>query len=80
VLGHAHLLSSQEVVGLASAVRLGITMEMKDLPSLRTINALLLFVQPAHLQLRAGRELGSQERYAYRAALVRDWLSGDRAA
>jgi len=80
VLGHAHLLSSQEVVGLASAVRLGITMEMDGLPSLRTVNALLLFVQPAHLQLRAGRELGSQERNAYRAALVREWLSQAQAA
>jgi protein arginine kinase len=75
VLEHAHLLSSQEVVGLASAIRLGITMEMADLPSLAAVNGLLLSVQPAHLQLRAGSEMGSQERNAYRAALVRESLA-----
>jgi len=78
VLTHAHLLASQEVVGLASAIRLGITMEMPGMPSLRAVNALLLFVQPAHLQLRAGREMSSQERNAFRATLVREWLSAER--
>jgi protein arginine kinase len=80
VLAHAHLLTSQEVVGLASAVRLGITLEIAGLPALATVNALLLTAQPAHLQLRAGCEMGSQERNAYRAVLVREWLSRARPA
>jgi protein arginine kinase len=75
VLTHAHLLSSQEVVGLASAVRLGVTLRLPEMPPLRALNALLLRVQPAHLQLREGREMNSQERNACRAVRVREWLT-----
>ncbi len=75
VLSHAHLMSSQEAIGLASAIRLGITLGLKDLPPVALINEILLSIQPAHLQLMAGREMSSEERNAYRAEMIREKLS-----
>ena len=72
VLAHAHLMSSQEAIGLASAIRLGITLGLDEVPPVALINQILLSIQPAHLQLMAGREMSSQERNAYRAELIRE--------
>ena len=80
VCTHAHLLSSEEAIGLASAIRLGVTLGMKDLPEVRAINQILLFSQPAHLQMMAGREMNSEERNAYRAEFIRGKLREGIAA
>ena len=79
-LSHAYLLSSEETIGLASALRLGIALELPGLPSIRVINEILLYAQPAHLQLMSQRELSSNERNVARAAFVRRVLAEDHAA
>ena len=45
---------------------------------IHTVNELFLHVQPAHLQLRAGRELSSEERDTERATLIRETLKAKR--
>jgi len=80
VLSHAHLLSSEEAIGLASAIRLGITLGMEDLPAIGVLNEVLLYSQPAHLQLMADREMNTAERNAYRAGFIRSRLAGTAAA
>jgi len=75
VFTHSRLLSSEEVIGLASAIRLGATLGMEGLPPVELINEILLCSQPAHLQLMAGREMSSNERNAHRARFVREKLS-----
>ena len=74
VFTHSRLLSSEEVIGLASAIRLGLTLELEGLPPIELINEILLYSQPAHLQVMAGQEMSSNERNAYRARFVREKL------
>jgi len=74
-LGHAHMLSSEEVIGLASAVRFGVTLELSGCPCVRTLNEILLCAQPAHLQLMAGHEMSSRERNVQRARWIRERLA-----
>ncbi|MFH1142949.1 MAG: protein arginine kinase [Candidatus Eisenbacteria bacterium] len=74
-LTHAHLLSSEEVIGLASAVRLGSTLGLESLPEVGTINEILLYTQPGHLQMLAGREMSSQERNRARARWIQQRLA-----
>ncbi|MBU1702441.1 MAG: protein arginine kinase [Candidatus Eisenbacteria bacterium] len=71
-LCHARVLTSQEMIGLLSAVRFGVTLEMADMPGLQGLNELLILGQPAHIQLRIGREMSSIERNRFRADLVRE--------
>ena len=78
VLTHAYLLSSEEVIGLASAVRLGVTLGMPGLPDARTLHALLLYSQPGHLQIAAGAEMTSRERNAMRARWIQERLAPPR--
>jgi protein arginine kinase len=68
-------MSSQEVVNLASAVRLGVALGFVDLPKLRVLNELLVITLPAHLQRRLGAQLESSERNVRRAAFVRNYLA-----
>jgi protein arginine kinase len=72
----ARLLSSQELIGLLSAVRFGITLGLEGMPDLRLVNELLVLGQPAHVQLLAGREMGSAERNRFRARMVRERMAG----
>ena len=71
VLRSCRLLSSQEAIGLLSAVRFGVTLQMRSLPEIPVLNELLIRSQPAHLQKTAGREMSSEERNEYRAGMVR---------
>lgn len=73
-LKYSRLLGSQELIGLLSAVRFGHTLGMRNVPSIPVLNDLLLRGQPAHLQRMAGREMGSEERNAYRAESVQKAL------
>lgn len=74
LLRHCRSVSSQEVVNLCSAVRLGVSLGYAGLPPVRTINELLVLTQPAHLQRLHGGELTTGERNVYRAQLVRERL------
>jgi protein arginine kinase len=74
-LSHAVLLSAEETIGLASALRLGVTLELPGLPGIEALNEILLYAQPAHLQLLVGKEMDSQERHRARARFVRERLA-----
>lgn len=73
-LANCRVVSSQEIVNLTSAVRLGVALGYKGLPSIGVLNEILVLTQPAHVQISAGREMESTERNAERAREVRKRL------
>jgi protein arginine kinase len=75
LLRYARSLSFEELMNLLSGVRLGASLKL--LPGLRvySLNKVMVFTQPAHLEEAAGRELSEQECDVHRAALVRRILS-----
>ncbi len=75
-LRHSRVISSQEVVNLSSAVRFGVALRIEGLASVQTLNELLVRSQPAHLQVKAGRELEQRERNILRAEYIRGLLDG----
>jgi protein arginine kinase len=75
LLRHCRTVSSQEVINLCSAVRLGVSLGFPGLPRIGVINELLVLTQPAHLQRSQGGELAPAERNVVRARLVRERLT-----
>jgi len=75
LLRYARSLSFEELMNLLSGVRLGASLKL--LPGLRvySLNKVMVFTQPAHLEEAAGRTLSEQESDVHRAALVRRILS-----
>lgn len=74
ILRNARMLTSDEVMNLLSAVRLGIAMKIIDKVTIRQINEILLMSQPAHLQKFNSEELDSDHRDYLRAKMVREKL------
>lgn len=74
ILKLARLLSFEEFVNLSSAVRLGIGLGILRRTTLHTLNELLLFVQPAHLQLITKGPMASGKQDVMRALYVRQKL------
>ncbi len=74
ILKHARVLTSEEVMNLLSAVRLGHAMNVIDFLDIALINEILLFSQPAHLQKYYGAEMDSTRRDFVRAQMVREKL------
>ncbi|MHC4914057.1 MAG: protein arginine kinase [Planctomycetota bacterium] len=74
MLKHARILSSDEAMTLLSALRLGVHTGILDGVDTGTVNELFIFSQPAHLQVRVGRELSPQERDVMRADFFRERL------
>lgn len=70
-LQNARLLSFRETAEHASAVRLGVGIGLLLDIKTKTLNELLLFSQPAHLQKLFGKEMSPQERDIRRASYVR---------
>jgi protein arginine kinase len=77
LLRYARSLSFEELMNLLSGVRLGSSLKL--LPGLRvyTLNKMMIFTQPAHLEEAAGRDLPSTESDAHRAAFVRRILAAE---
>jgi protein arginine kinase len=76
LLRYSRSVSSKEALSLISAVRLGVGVGLiHDVP-ISTLNKLLVYIQPAHLQMTEGREMEPQERDEARADLIRKILSG----
>ncbi len=75
LLRYARSLSFEELMNLLSGVRLGASLKL--LPELRvyTLNKLMIFTQPAHLEQAAGRDLSGAESDTHRAAFVRRVLA-----
>jgi protein arginine kinase len=82
LLRYARSLSFEELMNLLSGVRLGVSLKL--LPGLRvyTLNKMMIFTQPAHLEQAAGRDLPQAESDAHRASYVRRILAteGDVSA
>ena len=74
-LCHARSLGGEEMVALTSAVRFGLALGLSGLPSVRTLNEILIFAQPAHIQKMSGRVLEQSERNVERATSVRARLT-----
>lgn len=74
ILKHARVLSSEEVMNLLSAVRLGLAMGIIEDISIKIINEILLLSQPAHLMKYCGRDMTTDERDIVRADMVREKL------
>ncbi len=78
-LRYGRSMSSQEVINLCSAIRLGVALGFDGLPPLRIINELLVLTQPAHLQRSANRPLEAPERNVLRADRVRAHLTASES-
>jgi protein arginine kinase len=74
ILKHARVLTSEEVMNLLSAVRLGHAMGIIDFLDIALVNDILLLSQPAHLQKYYGSEMDHNKRDFVRAQMVRDKL------
>jgi len=72
LLQNARVLSSQELMSLISAVRLGVSMEIVKTVSIATLNSLMILMQPAHLQKLFRRKMDADERDIRRAEMVRE--------
>ncbi len=72
IIKNARILTSDEIVNLFSAVRLGIGLGFIDSVGISTLNELLVFTQPAHLQRLFGKEMKPDERDIARANYVRE--------
>jgi protein arginine kinase len=75
LLRYAQSVSTKEALSLISAVRLGVGAGLVTDVSVRTLNELLVYIQPAHLQKREGTAMDRGERDVARAAHIRDALS-----
>jgi len=75
LLRFARSLSFEELMNLLSGVRLGLSLKL--LPGLRvyTLNKMMIFTQPAHLEQAAGRDLPQAESDTHRAVYVRRILA-----
>jgi len=74
LLENARILSFRETAEYVSALRLGLGIGLLFETKIRTLNELLLFSQPSHLQKIFGKKMDSKERDIKRASYVRTKL------
>ncbi len=74
VLRHAWVIDSKEALNHLSLLRLGGDLGFFDDEVVSLCDALLMDIQPAHLQMHKGGSLGPEERDAIRAEIVRSRL------
>jgi protein arginine kinase len=79
LLKYARRVTSQEVMSLSSAVRLGKCIGIIGNVSVGALNRMLFISQPAHLQKRLGREMSPGERDEERANMVRSILEQEES-
>jgi len=72
ILSSARIISSAEAMELLSKLRFGVGLGIIPHPNLGTLNKLMLLIQPAYLQLLAGKDLGPFSRDMQRAVLIRN--------
>jgi protein arginine kinase len=72
ILKYARVLTSEEVMNLLSAVRLGVAMKVFDLLDIPLINQMLLLSQPAHLQKFFDEDMDQDRRDYIRAQMIRE--------
>lgn len=74
VLRHAWIIDSKEALNHLSLLRLGGDLGFLPEDTVKCCDALLMDIQPAHLQLHSGRKLSPEERDSIRAEIVRGRL------
>jgi protein arginine kinase len=74
VLRHAWIIDSKEALNHLSLLRLGGDLGFLPPETVKSCDALLMDIQPAHLQLHSGRKLSPEERDSIRAEIVRSRL------
>jgi len=75
ILSSARIISSAEAMELLSKLRFGVELGIIPYPDLGTLNKLMLLIQPAYLQMLAGKDLDPFSRDLQRAVLIRDKIS-----
>jgi protein arginine kinase len=75
LLRHARSVSTKEALSLISAVRLGVGVEIIDDVSIKTLNHMLIYTQPAHLQKLNGKTMSALDRDVARADYIRNGLT-----
>jgi protein arginine kinase len=73
-LRHAHIIASKEALNLLSLLRLGAELTFFPADTVPACDRLLMEIQPAHLQLHAGKKLTPEQRDAIRAEIIRTQL------
>ena len=73
-LRHAYVIASKEALNLLSLLRLGAEMGFFPGETVGLCDTLLMEIQPAHLQLHAGRKLSPEQRDTIRAEIIRSRL------
>jgi protein arginine kinase len=71
LLSGARLMSYEEFMQNVSLARMGLAMGFPLKPDFDTLNQLIIQAQPAHLSVRAGRQLSPEQRDEARASFVR---------
>ena len=74
ILRYGHIISTKEALNLLSMLRAGVDLDYFPVDARGVIDILFMEIQPAHLQIRAGRKLGTEERDILRAEIMRDQL------
>jgi len=75
ILSSARIISSAEAMELLSKLRFGVELGIIPHPNLATLNKLMLLIQPAYLQMLAGKDLDPFSRDLQRAVLIRKKIS-----
>lgn len=76
LLANARIMSSEESLKLLSDVRLGVDMEAIGDVNIKTLDDIMLLIQPAYMQKMAGKVLAPDERDVRRADIIRSRLKG----
>jgi protein arginine kinase len=75
ILRHARVMTTAEALGHLSLVRLGVDLGVIEGLPAGDVNAMLLLIHPAHLQMTHGKELEQEDRDMLRASVLRGKLS-----
>lgn len=75
LLRYARSVSTKESLSLISAVRLGVGAGLVNDVPIQTLNELLVYIQPAHLQKRKGTAMDAHQRDVARAEYIREALA-----
>lgn len=78
LLKHAHMFDSKEAFTHISILRLGADLGYFPEGTMQLCDALMMEIQPAHLQLYAGKELEPGKRDIIRAEIIRDRLQNTK--
>lgn len=76
ILSNMRIISSAEAMELLSKLRFGVELGIIPHPNLGTLNELMLLIQPAYLQMLAGKDLDPFSRDLQRAILIRNKIGG----